>query len=96
MATKDEAALGCKVRDIITGCEGVIIAKTDWINGCHRITVQPLILKDGRPADGITFDVQQVIVFSPPLEGLALPAPSTKMPGGPFAEPVNMQDPTLS
>lgn len=48
--------LGRKVKDKITGVEGIAVARTEWMHGCVRIIVQPLELKDGRPVETCTFD----------------------------------------
>lgn len=58
--TGKECKLGSKVRDTITGLEGTVVAKTEWMNGCWRITIQPNQLKDGKPVDSTTFDVEQL------------------------------------
>jgi len=39
--------LGIRVKDSITGYEGVAIARTDWLYGCVRITIQGDLDKDG-------------------------------------------------
>jgi hypothetical protein len=56
--------IGDKVRDIITGLEGIAIARTVWINGCVRLVVQPQEHKDGKPAEVSTFDEPQLIVLA--------------------------------
>lgn len=55
--------LGNRVRDRITGVEGVVIADCQWIYGCRRLTIQPQSLKDGRPVDNVTFDADQLEVL---------------------------------
>ena len=40
--------LGDKVRDPITGFEGIVTSRSEHINGCTRIGVQPPMDKDGR------------------------------------------------
>ena len=58
MATKIEN--GQEVRDTITGFSGIVVATTEWLNGCRRVTVQSPELKDGRPVDTVTFDGPQL------------------------------------
>lgn len=53
-------ALGDVVEDTVTAFRGVVVAKTRWLNGCIRITVQPQELKDGKPIDALGFDVEQL------------------------------------
>ena len=43
--------LGSKVRDSITGLEGIATARTEYLYGCVRITITPTELKDGKPVD---------------------------------------------
>lgn len=57
--------VGDVVRDTISGFEGVAVAKTQWLNGCVRITIQPRALHDGKPVDNYTFDVEQLELTSP-------------------------------
>lgn len=52
--------LGSRVRDLITGFEGAVIGRTEWLYGCARIVVEGLELKDGKPHDPQWFDEQRV------------------------------------
>ena len=56
--------LGDKVKDTVTGLTGIAVARTEWINGCARITIQPPIKKDGTPPDNYTVDEPQVAVVT--------------------------------
>ena len=52
---------GDKVKDRISGYVGIVIANTEWFNGCVRVTVQSQKLaKDGKVADNQTFDIEQL------------------------------------
>lgn len=55
--------VGDKVRDNITGIEGICIARTVWINGCVRICIQPQEAKDGKPVEATTLDEPQLTVI---------------------------------
>lgn len=79
--------LGDKARDKISGFSGIVVAITEWLNGCLRITIQPQELKDGKPIDNHTFDAEQVEVVEP-----VNVAPS-KPHGGPSIAPVRSADP---
>jgi hypothetical protein len=92
-ATKETAVLGSTVKDIVTGFEGMVVARTEWLNGCFRVHVQPTTLKDGKPMDAISFDVQQVEVQPKAVLGIT---PVEKAPGGPFDEPKQAADPTAN
>ena len=41
--------LGDIVRDTITGLEGVVVGRTDYLYGCRRYQIAPRDLKDGKP-----------------------------------------------
>ncbi len=48
--------LGDLVQDRITGFKGIVIARTEWLFGCVRITVQPQKLDKGKRLDSDSFD----------------------------------------
>lgn len=75
--------LGDKVRDKITGLQGVAIARHDYLHGCTRWSLQPVELKDGKPVDCSTFDDPQLEV----VEAGNVPAKTGREPGGPRDEP---------
>ncbi len=54
--------LGQHVRDTISGNIGTAVARTEWLHGCVRITVQPEGTKDGNPYDSFTVDEPQLEV----------------------------------
>ncbi len=78
--------LGDKCKDRITGFTGTCVAKTQWLYGCMRITIQPDGLHDGKPIDAHTFDEPQIelIETSVPVAkeltktGGPIPTPKTK------------------
>lgn len=76
--------LGFTARDRISGIQGTAIARTQWLNGCWRIMIQPRQLKDGRPVDSCSFDYQQVELIE---VGQEAPTEKPKGPGGPMPEP---------
>ncbi len=55
--------LGDEVKDVVTGFQGVAIAKCDWLYGCTRITVQPPVGKDGKVPDNYTFDMPSLRII---------------------------------
>ena len=79
--------LGCVAKDKISGFSGVVVAVTEWLNGCQRITIQPQEMKDGKPIDGHTFDAEQVDVVEPVEEPVRSPH------GGPSISPTRSADP---
>lgn len=53
--------LGDKARDRVTGFEGICVARTEWLNGCWRLTLQSDKLdKDNKPQPSETFDAPQL------------------------------------
>jgi hypothetical protein len=81
--------LGDKVKDRVTGFTGIVISRTEWLNGCIRIGIQPQELKDGKSIEAEWYDAQQVeilesgaIVLTPQTN----PEPAAKK-GGPQRDP---------
>lgn len=57
----DQIAKGDRVKDKITGYQGLVVCVADWINGCLRLGVQAEVLdKDGKVYPIEFFDVQQL------------------------------------
>jgi hypothetical protein len=89
MTSKANVQLGDEARDTITGFSGVCVARTEWLNGCWRITLQPKSLnKDGKPVDSETFDDFQLEVTNPKQQPVG-----SKETGGPRDAPVRAADP---
>ena len=86
-----QVKLGDRAKDIITGYRGIVVAITDWLMGCKRITIQSEELKDGSPVDSKTFDVGHIEV----LDAGAIQdriknndnVSNSEKPGGPRPEP---------
>lgn len=55
--------LGDKVKDRVTGYEGIVICKTEYLNGCDQCGVKCSILKDGMPQDAVYVDAAQLEVI---------------------------------
>lgn len=52
--------LGAKARDTVTGFEGIITARNEWLNGCIQYCLKPKVDKDGKIPEGEWIDEQQV------------------------------------
>lgn len=78
----NEAKLGDRVRDQITGFTGIVVAETKWLTGCARLSVQPETLHEGKVREAETFDITRLIV----MERNAVPHLQTDN-GGPGATP---------
>jgi hypothetical protein len=56
--------IGDKVKDTITGLEGMAVAKIIYMNGCIQYEIQPKGLKDGKIIKSAWVDEGQLIVKS--------------------------------
>jgi len=74
--------LGEKVKDTVSGFEGIAVASHHYLQGCNRITVQPPVDKDGKLPDPQSFDEPQLVKVG---DGLlpAITVPPIRKPGGP-------------
>ena len=70
-------SLGDKVRDTVSGWEGIATGKYEFMNGCVRWEISG-VDKDGKP-EGFVFDEQQVEL----LEENPLQVPQPQPTGGP-------------
>ncbi len=87
--TRVNVQLGDEALDVVSGFSGICVARTEWLNGCWRMTLQPVGLdKDGKPQETQTFDDFQLRVVTP----RRLPA-GNKETGGPRDAPVRPSDP---
>ena len=78
--------LGNRARDTMTGFEGVVVARTDWLYGCTRIGIEPTTLdKEGNPKDERWFDEQRVEVVKKTAPKVSKDNSATT--GGPQRDP---------
>ena len=61
--------LGQKVKDSITGFEGIATGKCIYLNGCIQIQVRPIELRDGRMIDSEWIDEQRLTNTSEATNG---------------------------
>jgi hypothetical protein len=76
--------LGDLARDTVTGFTGIVVATTDWLANCRRLTLQPRELKDGKPIEALTFDEPHCAF----IEYTELSIETAPANGGPMPEPV--------
>ena len=77
--------LGSKVRDNITGFEGIATGRTEWLFGCNRVCVEPTELKDGKPIEAQWFDEQRMEVVAEQAPVVSKDSSATT--GGPKMDP---------
>ncbi len=85
MAKKVE--LGQVVRDKLTGQQGTVICRAEWLYGCVRVTVQPFGEKDGKAFEWFTTDEPQCEIIKPEK------AEKAKSAHGPRPEPTRATAP---
>jgi len=54
--------LGDKVKDTVSGFIGIAVSRHIYLQGCHRISVQPEVDKDGKCPESQGFDEPQLII----------------------------------
>ncbi len=79
--------LGSKVKDKVTGYEGIAVARTTYLTGCDRYSVQSEKLdKDKKPNEWQLFDEHQLEVLV--VEKVTFEAPKAAASrGGPKPTP---------
>lgn len=89
--------LGWRVKDSISGFQGIATAFARFINGCERIEITPEQMKDGKLLDTHYFDAQQLVVIDTNPARNVKPEnqpTATDAPGGPHSTPTVAKDPT--
>lgn len=82
---KKVIVLGQEVKDRVSGFTGTAIARTTYLQGCDRISVQPKVTKSGELPAWKTFDEPDLVVIG---KGVA-PGDPEEDPGGPRIVPGN-------
>jgi hypothetical protein len=85
-----DVQLGSKVKDRITGFEGIAIGRHVYLTGCNKITVQPQGLDDkGKRREAEWFDEQSLELVAAPVLGAFVDKPegATAATGGPAEQP---------
>ena len=63
MADVQIVHLGDAVEDTVTGLRGIVIGVVEYLYGCRRLVVQPLVDKDGKYVEAVYVDEPQVVVL---------------------------------
>jgi hypothetical protein len=71
--------IGDVAKDRVTGFEGVIVGRTEWLSGCITFGVQGKEMKDGRPTDAVWFDEARLTETPIATKGGPCPTPQSTM-----------------
>lgn len=71
--------LGKKGKDKITGFEGIIISRVQYLFGCDQYGVAPAATQDGKVGDTIYFDEGRIEITGP---GVTAEEVKADKPGG--------------
>ena len=55
--------LGQRVRDKVSGFEGIVVGRAEWLNGCVRCELQPMLDKEGKLPEAQWIDEPQLEVI---------------------------------
>lgn len=53
-----------EVEDTVTGFKGKVTGVVNWLNGCVKLALIPLELKDGLPQENVDFSAQRLKLIS--------------------------------
>jgi hypothetical protein len=70
--------LGQRIKDKVSGFTGIAVSRTEFLNGCVRISIQPPLDKEGKLPDEKWFDIQQLEIID---EGISVASKDTGGPG---------------
>ena len=70
--------LGDRVKDEISSFEGIVTARSEYLNGCVSLLVQPESLDEGKKIKGVWFDDVQLRLVKKEVIGRR-----TRSSGGP-------------
>lgn len=73
--------LGKKVRDKVTGFEGIAIGEITYLYGCNQIGIAPPVNKDGKREDVQWFDIGRIEITG---DGIAPESVQVDKPGSEY------------
>lgn len=69
--------LGQRGKDVITGFEGLVLGKAQYLTGCNQVLLMPQSLgPDGKRREGEWFDEQRVVAVGEEIMVLSVVPPS--------------------
>ncbi len=78
--------LGDRVKDPVSGFQGIAISSHTYMHGCTRISVQPPIGEDGKLPDAHAFDEPALVIVEAQAVSVS-PVASGQRTGGPDKYP---------
>jgi hypothetical protein len=84
-------SLGDKVKDRISGFEGIATCRSEYMFGCVRVGVSPRGTHEGKPVESQWFDEDQLDVIE--VSAIQRPASVDERRGGPMSAPPRRADP---
>jgi hypothetical protein len=85
--------LGDRVKDTVTGIEGILWAKTQWMTGCDHYGIKREGTdKDGKAYDLVWVDEPLVVAATKKTKRFELPKTVSRRPGGPALHRMPSQD----
>ena len=55
--------LGTRLKDLVSGFEGIAIARVEYMNGCVQYYLKPKLDKDGKMLEAQSIDCNQLVVL---------------------------------
>lgn len=78
--------LGSKIRDTMTGLEGIAVVRAIWLWGCVRIGLQPYETRDGKPVEESWFDESRLEIIKEEKKKKPILGAEEESQGGPQRE----------
>ena len=75
--------LGIRVKDKVSGLEGIITGRSQWLNGCRSYGVQAKMDKDGKIPETKWIDEGQLEI----IDSKSILEPADELTGGPTEIP---------
>jgi hypothetical protein len=70
--------MGAELKDVVTGFQGVVTARVEWLTGCNQYRLQPQgLTADGKIKEADQFDENRVEQVS---DGITLPGTNANNP----------------
>lgn len=58
--SKHKFVLGNRIKDLVSGVEGITTSRIEYINGCVQYSISPAADKDGKQPESFHYDQNQL------------------------------------